>query len=167
MLSETVYRNLAHLLPHVLHTHGWAPTRGHLADTRTAALRPAHAITRHKLTPICAHPQRSCAYAPIPHAESPGPFDQTLPVRWLRVAAAERGRPPLLETLSPAGYRGCFLPRYVKVKSQMFESFRCFPPDREEPPPHYRCENGRNFGAFGLLREGTLILKSSPHSPPP
>lgn len=68
VLSEAVSRSLGHLLPHVLHTHGWAPTRGHLADTRTAALRPAHAVTRHKLTPICAHPQRSRAYAPFPQS---------------------------------------------------------------------------------------------------
>lgn len=40
-------------------------------------------------------------------------------------------------------------------------------PDRGEPPPPYRCENGSNFGAFGLLREETLILKNGPHSPPP
>lgn len=140
VLSEAVRRSLAHLLPRVLHTHGWTPTRGHLADTRTAALRPAHAVTRHKLTPICAHPQRSCASAPIPQAESPGLFDQTLPKRWLRVATAEQGRPPFLETLSPAGYRGCFLSWYAKVKYQMFDRvLQMFFPSTMGSP---RCPTG-------------------------
>lgn len=62
----------------------------------------------------------ACAYVPYPHAESSGPSEQTLPEGPLRVAAAG-GRSSLLETFSPGGHRGGLLPRYGKVKSQMFD----------------------------------------------
>lgn len=97
------------------HPHGCtAPsTRSHTTQTHTHLRVPA-----------------ACAYVLFPHAESSGPFEQTLPEGPLRVAAAG-GRSPLLETVSPRGHRGCLLPRYEKVKSQIFDlSPSAIAPDR-------------------------------------